>query len=134
MGERNPPQDLWEELNRFQEEYRESPERLGKHYLEGESDFNRPPHEILRHKAESFISEGLDYEGRPTVYPKEPAPLPIHFWHVFTAIGTEVLLKALTLEDDPEWYIEKIPSGREWSSFGKYKCKMGLLSEELTGS
>lgn len=96
-------EDWTDEYREFQQE---GFERIKDYYDVGELELDdlqpldKPPHEILRERAEKLLTmrESLD---TPEVMDDADTNLS----DILLGSGTEVLLKAITLQHDPDWFV-----------------------------
>jgi len=86
------------------------------------------PHEILMERSANLIFSGFESLEKIQVIGEGEEP----FHYIFIGIGTEVLLKAIILKEDQDYFIENI-KGDKTLSFNQCKDKlMDLLPENFT--
>ena len=94
---------------------------------EAETRLVKPPHEILLEKSVETIELGLySKEDAKTEWPERES---IGFNYILIGVGTEILLKAIFLKEQPDSFIKEINEGKNTChapGFGK--CKKWLIN------
>jgi hypothetical protein len=92
---------------------------------EEKTRLKRSPHDILMKRSVNLIFLGFESSKKDRYIEEEP----IHY--ILIGIGTEILLKAIILKEDPEYFIENI-KGDKTLSFNQCKEKLiDLLPENF---
>jgi hypothetical protein len=121
---------LEEDVREEEKFYKEGIERIKKYYPLPEDTRNEktglknPPHEILMERASKIIFSGLEHIGKEPYLRDEPIS------DLLIGIGTEILLKAIILKEDPNYFIKNVREETETLSFKKCRKKIvELLSK-----
>jgi len=102
---------LEEDIKEQKEFYKKGLERIREYYSlpeykrEEKTGLKNPPHEILAKRADNLISFGLERSERVDTWERY---LGDSIAQILTGIGTEVLLKAIILKEDPNYFVENI--------------------------
>ena len=84
------------------------------------------PHDILMKRSVNLIFLGFESSEKRRYIKEEP------IYYILIGIGTEILLKAIILKEDPEYFIENI-KGERTLSFNQCKEKLiDLFPENFT--
>ena len=118
---------LSDDIKEEEKFYRDGLERIRKYYSlpknkrEKETGLKDPPHEILMKRAGYLICSGLEDIKNWQNVEEEP------IGYILIGIGTEILLKAIILKEDPKYFVENIRGGRTLS----FKQCIGKLIDIL---
>lgn len=114
--------NLQEDITEIRKHQRKGFERIRLWYTVDDEDprevtgLNLPPHEILRREATKFIVEALDARDRGYDDSGELWSVDRFAWYVnyyaFLGIGSEILLNAIALKHDPEFYLDEMGDNR----------------------
>ena len=120
--------ELKEDIEEQKEFHKKGLERIRKYYSlpenerEEKTGLKDPPHEILMKRASNLISLGLESLEKRQYIDEEPID------YILIGVGTELLLKAIILKEDPEWFIGEIEKNKDKEKTPPFK----KCSEKLT--
>lgn len=116
MSDRTQPLDR--DINEYIRHEKDGFERIKRYYDEYEGEFNIrsdftefdvPPHGLIAQRAAKIVKFRLDSREEISVFASPKNKLS----DMGTAIAIETLLKAVVLEEDPEWFIKETKENPE---------------------